>query len=161
MVAEVGLEPHDLRVMSPTSYHLLHPAIFSCMRVSQHGFTDWCRKPGSNRYDTHVSRDFKSRASANSAIPASRARAISRFLKHKLCFCFVLSSVPVYYNRLFLVCQAFFEKNFKKFLTKNDRPWYIACFCLKASVAGKKCRKKKGNYKKTLEIIIKMWYNGG
>ena len=27
MVAGVGLEPHDLRVMSPTSYHLLHPAI--------------------------------------------------------------------------------------------------------------------------------------
>ena len=30
----------------------------------------WCRKPGSNRYETHVSRDFKSRASTNSAIPA-------------------------------------------------------------------------------------------
>ena len=30
----------------------------------------WCRKPGLNRYDTFVSRDFKSRASANSAIPA-------------------------------------------------------------------------------------------
>ena len=27
LVAGVGLEPHDLRVMSPTSYHLLHPAI--------------------------------------------------------------------------------------------------------------------------------------
>ncbi len=26
MVAEVGLEPHDLRVMSPTSYQLLHSA---------------------------------------------------------------------------------------------------------------------------------------
>ena len=26
MVAEVGLEPHDLRVMSPTSYQLLYPA---------------------------------------------------------------------------------------------------------------------------------------
>ena len=26
MVAGVGLEPHDLRVMSPTSYHLLYPA---------------------------------------------------------------------------------------------------------------------------------------
>ena len=72
LVAGVGLEPHDLRVMSPTSYHLLHPAIFSCMRADQHGFTDWCRKPGSNRYDTHVSRDFKSRASANSAIPACK-----------------------------------------------------------------------------------------
>ena len=29
MVAGVGLEPHDLRVMSPTSYQLLHPAIFT------------------------------------------------------------------------------------------------------------------------------------
>ena len=27
MVAGVGLEPHDLRVMSPTSYQLLYPAI--------------------------------------------------------------------------------------------------------------------------------------
>ena len=30
----------------------------------------WCRKPGSNRYEKKISRDFKSRASANSAIPA-------------------------------------------------------------------------------------------
>ena len=29
LVAGVGLEPHDLRVMSPTSYQLLHPAIFT------------------------------------------------------------------------------------------------------------------------------------
>ncbi len=28
MVAEVGLEPHGLRVMSPTSYQLLHSAIY-------------------------------------------------------------------------------------------------------------------------------------
>ena len=27
-VAGVGLEPHDLRVMSPTSYQLLHPAMY-------------------------------------------------------------------------------------------------------------------------------------
>ena len=27
VVAGVGLEPHDLRVMSPTSYQLLYPAI--------------------------------------------------------------------------------------------------------------------------------------
>ena len=31
---------------------------------------NWCRKPGSHRYENHFSRDFKSRASANSAIPA-------------------------------------------------------------------------------------------
>ena len=28
MVAGVGLEPHDPRVMSPTSYQLLYPAIY-------------------------------------------------------------------------------------------------------------------------------------
>ena len=28
LVAGVGLEPHDLRVMSPTSYQLLYPAIY-------------------------------------------------------------------------------------------------------------------------------------
>ena len=64
MVAGMGFEPHDLRVMSPTSYQAALPRDIHCARAS------WCRKPGSNRYDTHVSRDFKSRASANSAIPA-------------------------------------------------------------------------------------------
>ena len=29
-VAGVGFEPHDLRVMSPTSYQLLYPAILDC-----------------------------------------------------------------------------------------------------------------------------------
>ena len=29
LVAEAGLEPHDLRVMSPASYQLLHSAILS------------------------------------------------------------------------------------------------------------------------------------
>ena len=33
MVAGVGLEPHDLRVMSPTSYQLLYPAIWNCALV--------------------------------------------------------------------------------------------------------------------------------
>lgn len=28
LVAEAGLEPRDLRVMSPTSYQLLHSAIY-------------------------------------------------------------------------------------------------------------------------------------
>ena len=79
MVAGEGFEPHDLRVMSPTSYQLLHPAIYKLYAVYykiylgrlQH-FCCWCRKPGLNRYATHVARDFKSRASANSAIPAER-----------------------------------------------------------------------------------------
>ena len=30
LVAGVGFEPHDLRVMSPTSYQLLYPAILDC-----------------------------------------------------------------------------------------------------------------------------------
>ena len=59
LVAEMGFEPHDLRVMSPTSYQT------APLRDI------WCRKPGSNRYEKLISRDFKSRASANSAIPAS------------------------------------------------------------------------------------------
>ena len=59
MVAGVGFEPHDLRVMSPTSYQAALPRDIL-----------WCRKPGSNRYGTFVPLDFKSKASANSAIPA-------------------------------------------------------------------------------------------
>ena len=39
MVAEVGFEPHDLRVMSPTS----------CQTAPLRDI--WCRKPGSNRYE--------------------------------------------------------------------------------------------------------------
>lgn len=33
-------------------------------------FPCWCREPESNRYGYHYPRDFKSRASASSAIPA-------------------------------------------------------------------------------------------
>ena len=65
LVAEVGFEPHDLRVMSPTSYQAALPC-----DIWYVGEENWCRKPGSNRYDTFVSQDFKSRASANSATPA-------------------------------------------------------------------------------------------
>ncbi len=59
LVAGVGFEPHDLRVMSPTSYQAALPRDIG-----------WCRKRELNPYDTFVSRDFKSRASASSAIPA-------------------------------------------------------------------------------------------
>ena len=34
MVAGVGLEPHDLRVMSPTSYQLLYPAIYKLVPLT-------------------------------------------------------------------------------------------------------------------------------
>ena len=40
----------------------------------------WCRKRESNPYDTLASRDFKSRASASSAIPAKWNRSIILFL---------------------------------------------------------------------------------
>ena len=33
LVAGVGLEPHDLRVMSPTSYQLLYPAIYKIEKM--------------------------------------------------------------------------------------------------------------------------------
>ncbi len=35
LVAEVGLEPHDLRVMSPTSYQLLYSAISNCAHLPE------------------------------------------------------------------------------------------------------------------------------
>ena len=34
LVAEAGLEPHDLRVMSPASYQLLHSAISNVVLVT-------------------------------------------------------------------------------------------------------------------------------
>ena len=68
LVAEMGFEPHDLRVMSPTS----------CQTAPLRAI--WCRKPGSNRYEKWISRDFKSRASAYSAIPAFYNRLSSNCL---------------------------------------------------------------------------------
>ena len=59
MVAEAGFEPTTFGLWARRATGLLHSAIW------------WCRKPGSNRYEKLISRDFKSRASANSAIPAS------------------------------------------------------------------------------------------
>ena len=58
MVAGVGFEPHDLRVMSPTSYQT---APSRDILVPEAGV-----EPVRESF----SRDFKSRASANSAIPA-------------------------------------------------------------------------------------------
>ena len=59
LVAGVGFEPHGLRVMSPTSYQAALPRDI------------WCRKRELNPYDALASRDFKSRASADSATPAN------------------------------------------------------------------------------------------
>ena len=58
LVAGVGFEPHDLRVMSPTSYQAALPRD---MMVPEAGV-----EPVRDK----ISRDFKSRASAYSAIPA-------------------------------------------------------------------------------------------
>ena len=58
MVAEMGFEPHDLRVMSPTS---CQTAPLRDIMVPEAGVEPVREK---------ISRDFKSRASANSAIPA-------------------------------------------------------------------------------------------
>ena len=60
LVAEMGFEPHDLRVMSPTSYQT---APLRDMMVPEAGV-----EPVRDK----ISRDFKSRASAYSAIPANR-----------------------------------------------------------------------------------------
>ena len=71
-LAGMGFEPHDLRVMSPTSYQAALPRDIQIGRRCHPFCTNgWCRWPVSNRYDTFVSRDFKSRASANSATPAT------------------------------------------------------------------------------------------
>ena len=58
LVAEMGFEPHDLRVMSPTS---CQTAPLRDIMVPEAGVEPVREK---------ISRDFKSRASANSAIPA-------------------------------------------------------------------------------------------
>ena len=70
LVAEMGFEPHDLRVMSPTSYQT---APLRDIVVPEAGVEPVREK---------ISRDFKSRASANSAIPA--------------CFLDLLSKLPYY-----------------------------------------------------------------
>ena len=48
LVAEMGFEPHDLRVMSPTSYQAALPRD---IQFVWEGREMWCRKPGSNRYE--------------------------------------------------------------------------------------------------------------
>ena len=47
LVAGAGFEPHDLRVMSPTSYQTAPPCdIYFFWKVHK-----WCRRPESNRYE--------------------------------------------------------------------------------------------------------------
>ena len=72
LVAEVGFEPHDLRVMSPTSYQAALPRDMKLIEIRN--LADATRKmvpeAGIEPVREKISRDFKSRASANSAIPA-------------------------------------------------------------------------------------------
>ena len=83
LVAEVGFEPHDLRVMSPTSYQA---APLRDVMVPEAGI-----EPVRER----ISRDFKSRASANFAIPA---------------FSIGFSVCTRHYNTYSGDCQYFFGK---------------------------------------------------
>ena len=61
----------DTRIFSPLLYQLSY--------LGRKSFQ--CRRPGSNRYDTRVSQDFKSRASACSATPA-RSLTTSNIIPH-------------------------------------------------------------------------------
>ena len=88
LVAGVGFEPHDLRVMSPTSYQT---APSRDIMVPEAGVEPVREK---------ISRDFKSRASANSAIPAFAT---------VICF-----TLRVYYITVLGNCQYLFRINFQK-----------------------------------------------
>ncbi len=86
LIAGAGFEPDDLRVMSPTSYQTALPRDIQLINRR-------CRTPGSNRYDTFVSRDFKSRASANSATPAH-----SPALGASLCCSYIIARQLAFVN---------------------------------------------------------------
>ena len=90
MVAEMGFEPHDLRVMSPASYQT---APLRDILVPEAGVEPVREK---------ISRDFKSRASANSAIPAN--------------FFDLCSKSPYNYSTIRGKCQPTFENIFVFYL---------------------------------------------
>ena len=94
LVAEMGFEPHDLRVMSPTSYQT---APLRDIMVPEAGVEPVREK---------ISRDFKSRASANSAIPA--------------CYDLHFLTSPLYYITWNAKSQYLFRIFFKKCLFLID-----------------------------------------
>ena len=101
LVAEMGFEPHDLRVMSPTS---CQTAPLRDIMVPEAGVEPVREK---------ISRDFKSRASANSAIPAYAT----------VCSYTLLN----YYSTMHTKCQVLFIKISKKFsknIDKRFKMWY-------------------------------------
>ena len=93
LVAEMGFEPHDLRVMSPTSYQA------ALLRDI------WCRRPESNRHGMKVPRDFKSRASTSFATPAFPCKDV--FYHKNICLSigfihfFVISFSLVFIDKIF------------------------------------------------------------
>ena len=103
LVAEKGFEPHDLRVMSPTSYQT---APLRDIMVPEAGVEPVREK---------ISRDFKSRASANSAIPAWTT--------------LWSSTLPIYYITKKCKSQYLFQKNFQKSkkLFDNLLTWMKKC----------------------------------
>ena len=96
LVAEMGFEPHDLRVMSPASYQT---APLRDMKLVPEAGVEPVRDK--------ISRDFKSRASANSAIPANAT----------VCSYTLLN----YYSTLAIKCQVLFIKMSKKFSKNIDK----------------------------------------
>ena len=96
LVAEMGFEPHDLRVMSPTSYQT---APLRDIMVPEAGVEPVREK---------ISRDFKSRASANSAIPAYATVCSYTLL--------------IYYNTTRADCQVLFHIFLKKLSFYIDNP---------------------------------------
>ena len=65
---------NDIRIFSPPLYQLSYLGNYL-------GPSAQCRRPGSNRYEYHYSRDFKSRASASSATPARRGENGRRWIR--------------------------------------------------------------------------------
>ena len=121
LVAEMGFEPHDLRVMSPTSYQAaLLRDIYS---------VPWCRWPGSNRYDALASRDFKSRASACSATPAGNTKRLASFRFALLIIAHTMPFVNPFLKKLFfflrfsfdILCQTRISPSFSTFSCKTEK----------------------------------------
>ena len=82
-----GYEPDELPGCSTPRYSLI----------------PWCRWPGSNRYDTFVSRDFKSRASACSATPAGNTkRPLRPFGSHCLLYHIPFALSTLFWKIFFL-----------------------------------------------------------
>ncbi len=102
LVAEMGFEPHDLRVMSPTS----------CQTAPLRDII-WCRKPGSNRYEKK-----------SHGILSPGRLPIPPFRHARPCVPYTLLN---YYITSYIKCQPLFKKKSKKFSKNIDihiKMWY-------------------------------------